>query len=172
MKKNVFLIMILLLRMSFINLFADPVEGLWKSVDEKSGKVTAVWKIYEENNKLFGEIIVAVGKDPKKLASNCKESYPDFPKHGKVNQMFLVGTPFIYNLEKKSEGVWQNGYIVAPDTGKYYYCKISFRKQDGKKYKEDSLEMRGEIGWGIGRSQIWKKTTESEVQELIKNNKW
>ena len=77
-----------------------------------------------------------------------------------------------YNLEKKSEGVWQNGYIVAPDNGKYYYCKITFRKADGKKYKEDSLEMRGEIGLGIGRSQVWKKTTQEETDVLIKNNKW
>lgn len=172
MKKNVFLIIILFLGMSFISLFADPVEGLWKSVDEKSGKVTAVWKIEVKGGKLFGEIVVAIGKDPKKLAVNCKDSYPGFPKEGKVNQMLLVGTPFIYNLEKKSEGVWHNGYIVAPDTGKYYYCKITFRKADGKKYKEDSLEMRGEIGLGIGRSQLWKKTTQDETDVLIKNNKW
>jgi len=150
----------------------DLAEGLWKSIDEKTGKVTAVWKIEVKENKLFGEIVVAIGKDPKRLAVNCKDSYPGFPKAGKVNQMLLIGTPFIYNLEKKSEGVWHNGYIVAPDNGKYYYCKITFRKADGKKYKEDSLEMRGEIGLGIGRSQLWKKTTEEETENLIKNNKW
>ncbi|MGP1437680.1 MAG: DUF2147 domain-containing protein [Treponema sp.] len=171
MKKLYLLFIFLVFGASFI--FAlDPVEGLWKSVDEKSGKVTAVWKISVQGNKLFGEIVVAIGKNPKKLADNCKDSYPGFPKSGKVNQMFLVGTPFIYNLEKKSEGMWHNGYIVAPDTGKYYYCKINFKKADGKKYKEDSLEMRGEIGLGIGRSQIWKKTTEEETESLISNNKW
>jgi len=171
MKKLYLLFVLLVLSASFV--FAvDPAEGLWKSVDEKSGKVTAVWKIEVKGGKLFGEIVVAIGKDPKKLAVNCKDSYPGFPKEGKVNQMLLVGTPFIYNLEKKSEGVWHNGYIVAPDTGKYYYCKITFRKADGKKYKEDSLEMRGEIGLGIGRSQLWKKTTQDETDVLIKNNKW
>ena len=153
-------------------LIADPAEGLWKSVDEKSGKVTAVWKIYTKENKLFGEILVAIGKNPKKLADKCNNSYPGFPRAGNVNQMSLVGTPFIYNLEKKSEGAWHNGYIVAPDTGKYYYCKITFRPKDGKKYKTDCLEMRGEIGLGIGRSQIWQKTTQEETQTLIKNNTW
>jgi len=171
MKKLYLLFVLLVLSASFV--FAvDPAEGLWKSVDEKTGKVTAVWKIEVKEGKLFGEIVVAIGKDPKKLAVHCKDSYPGFPKEGKVNQMYLVGTPFIYNLEKKSEGVWHNGYIVAPDNGKYYYCKITFRKADGKKYKEDSLEMRGEIGLGIGRSQIWRKTNGEEATALIKSNKW
>ena len=157
---------------SILSAFADPVEGLWKSVDEKSGKVTAVWKIYENGGKLFGEILVVVGKNPNKLAEKCTGNYPDFPKAGKVSQMPLVGTPFIFNLEKKSEGSWHNGYIIAPDTGKYYYCKVNFKAKDGKRYKVDSLEMRGEIGLGIGRSQIWIKTTERETKKIIANNKW
>lgn len=170
--KKLCLLVCMLCAFAISTLIADPVEGLWKSVDEKSGKVTAVWKIYIKGNKLFGEILTAIGKDPKKLADNCKDSYPGFPRVGKVNQMSLIGTPFIYNLEKKSEGYWHNGYIVAPDTGKYYYCKITFRPKDGKNFKTDCLEMRGEIGLGIGRSQIWRKTTQAETDTLIKNNKW
>lgn len=149
---------------------ADPVEGLWKSIDEKTGKITGAWEIKEKDGKLFGEMLVVAGRDPKATASACKDSYPNFPKEGSVKNMLLIGTPFIYNLEKKSEGVWHKGYIIDPKNGKYYYCKITFRKADGKKYKTDSLEMRGEIGAGIGRSQYWVKTTQEEVDELIKNN--
>ena len=31
--------------------FADPVEGFWLSVDEKTNKVTAGWQIYQEGGK-------------------------------------------------------------------------------------------------------------------------
>ena len=149
---------------------ADPVEGLWKSVDEKTGNVTGAWKIEVKNNLLFGEMLVTIGRDPNGAATSCKDSYPDFPKKGKVCNMPIVGTPFIYNLKQKSEGVWHKGYIIDPGSGKYYYCKITFRKADGKKYQSDTLEMRGEIGIGIGRSQYWTRTTQEEVEQLIKNN--
>lgn len=149
---------------------ADPVEGLWKSIDEKNGKVTGIWKIEEKDGLLFGEMVVAVGRDPRASVPACKDTYPEFPKKGKVKNMALVGTPFIYNLKKKSEGFWHKGYIIDPASGKYYYCKIKFKAADGKKYKTDTLEMRGEIGIGIGRSQYWKRTTQEETEETIKSN--
>ncbi len=187
----------------------DPVFGLWKSIDENTNKVTGIWKIYEKNGKLFGEMIMTLGHYPDEAAKSCKSSYKDFPKAGNVNKMPLVGTSFIYNLIKKSEGYWYKGYIINnpyacvgvycshkvvavgfntlcydaerrgikpsarinPANGKHYNCKIIFRKTDGKKYKVDTLEMRGEIGLGIGRSQYWHKTTQDEADELIKNNK-
>lgn len=155
---------------SAVILAADPVEGLWKSIDEKTGKITGIWKIEIKEDKLFGEMMVTIGKNPRAAAVSCRDSYPDFPKKGKVKNMPLVGTPFIYNLKKKQEGLWHKGYIIDPSSGKYYYCKITFRPADGKKYKTDTLEMRGEIGAGIGRSQYWKKTTAEETEEVIKNN--
>ena len=33
---------------------ADPAEGFWISVDEKSGKETAGWQVFTENGKLCG----------------------------------------------------------------------------------------------------------------------
>lgn len=169
--KKLFLFVAVFMCFSLMSVFADPVEGLWKSVDEKSGKVTAVWKIYVQGGKLFGEMLVVLGKKPDAKASKCTKDYPDFPKAGRVSEMPLVGTPFIFNLVKKSEGAWHNGYIIAPDTGKYYYCKVTFRAKDGKKYKTDCLEMRGEIGLGIGRSQLWVRATDAETQNLINSNK-
>lgn len=151
-------------------IFADPVEGLWKSIDEKTNKVTGVWKIYEKDGKLYGEMLMTHGYAPDAPATACTKTYKDFPKSGKVSEMPLVGTPFIYNLIKKEEGSWHKGYIIDPGDGKYYYCKIIFRKADGKKFKKDMLEMRGEIGLGIGRSQYWERTDQAETDELIKNN--
>ncbi|MDR1837500.1 MAG: DUF2147 domain-containing protein, partial [Treponema sp.] len=37
--------------------FADPVEGFWLSVDEKTNQVTAGWHIYQEGGRLYGKIL-------------------------------------------------------------------------------------------------------------------
>ena len=64
-------------------------------------------------------------------------------------------------MKQDGEGKWTGGSIVNPQGGKCYTCKITFHAADGKKYKQDTLEMRGEIGMGIGRSQYWIATDEA-----------
>ena len=145
---------------------ADPVEGFWLSVDEKTGKVTAAWQIYQEGGKLFGRITSIADKPNTELADKCKDSYPGFPVAGRISQMKVVGTPWIYSLSMDKPGEWSGGSIVNPEDGKIYKCKIIYRTADGKKYKTDTLEMRGEIGLGIGRSQFWQKTNQQIASSL------
>ena len=144
---------------------ADPVEGYWVSINEE-GELTAGWHIYQKDGVLYGEILAAAGKPRDTIATAVKESYKDFPVSGAVNKMPLLGTPWIWGLTSKAAGQWANGSIIDPADGKVYKCKITFRKADGKKYKEDTLEMRGEIGLGIGRSQFWKKSTPEEIDKI------
>jgi uncharacterized protein (DUF2147 family) len=143
---------------------ADPVEGFWKSIDEKTGEATAYWKIYEKSGVLFGEIVKIVGKSDDTIAENAKPSYKNFPVSGQVNKMRTVGTPWIYGLSKKKPGEWAGGSIVDPKKGDLYQCKITFRPADGKKFAKDTLEMRGEIGLGIGRSQYWQRAAETDFR--------
>lgn len=165
MKKYVVCMAMLILAGS---LFANEiVEGLWKSIDEE-GVVTGIWKIYVKDSKLYGELQYVPNEDSTTIASSCRESYKEFPLTGKVNEMPLLGTPFIYKLEKKSDYEWRNGYIIDPANGKYYWCKIKFHKAGTKKYKVDTLEMRGEISWGLGRSQYWVSVTQAELDKLLK----
>ena len=162
--KRMLAFVVALLALSGTALYAaDPVEGLWKSVDEQ-GVATAYWKIYEKNGMLYGEILKIVGKPDDTIATAAKPSYKNFPVPGPVNQMKVVGTPWIYGLKKKAPGQWEGGNIVDPGKGDIYNCKITFRLADGKKYKTDVLEMRGEIGLGIGRSQYWQRATEAEIK--------
>jgi uncharacterized protein (DUF2147 family) len=145
---------------------ADPVEGYWLSVDEKTGKVTAGWEIYQEGGKLFGRILSTAENPPDVIADKCKESYAGFPVAGKVNQMKVLGTPWIYGLSPEKTGQWSGGSIINPEDGKVYQCKIIFHAADGGKYKGDTLEMRGEIGLGIGRSQFWQKSDRGKAASL------
>ncbi|MDR0643508.1 MAG: DUF2147 domain-containing protein [Treponema sp.] len=145
---------------------ADPVEGFWLSVDEKTQKTTAGWEIYQTGGLLFGKMLSVAGFSPTEKASSCKSSYEGFPVSGNIKEMPLAGTPWIFGLKKDSEGVWSKGSIVNPEDGKIYKCKIIFHKADGKKYKGDTLEMRGEIGLGIGRSQFWSRANKAEASAL------
>ena len=143
---------------------ADPVEGFWKSIDEKTGEATAFWKIYDKSGVLYGEIVKIVGKSDDTLAENAKPSYKDFPVAGEVDKMRVVGTPWIYGLSMKRTGEWSGGSIVDPKKGDLYKCKITYRPADGRKFQKDTLEMRGEIGLGIGRSQYWLRAVEAEFR--------
>lgn len=146
----------------------DPVEGFWISYDDKTNEATAGWKIWEENGKLFGTILSIKGypQDIKSFGTKGKGPYDDFPIKGVMSEMPTVGTPWIYNLTKSSEGKWANGRIIDPNDGNRYKCIITYHKADGKKYKANTLEMRGEIGLGIGRSQYWSQSTEAEASSL------
>lgn len=146
--------------------FADPVEGFWISVDENTGKATGAWEIYEKDGALYGEMRSLPGYPLDQKASACKSSYKGFPREGNPAEMTTRNTPWIYGLKKSAEGEWASGHIIDPGSGSLYKCKITFHAANGKKYKTDTLEMRGEIGMGIGRSQFWQKTDKETAYSL------
>jgi len=141
----------------------DPVEGYWLSIDENTNKITAGWQIYQENGLLYGKI-VSITAEPKGVkAYRCKDSYKGFPVAGKVSGMEVAGPPWIYGLTKNTRnGEWAGGRIINPEDGKDYNCRIIFHhagsKSGSRTFQADTLEMRGEIGLGIGRSQFWQKS--------------
>jgi uncharacterized protein (DUF2147 family) len=163
-------VLLLLLVVAGLCSAADPVEGFWLSVDEKTNKVTAGWYIYEEGGKLYGKILSMTDFSSALQAIPCKETYPGFPIAGKVNQMLVVGTPWIFGLSRDRQGEWSGGNIINAEDGKMYKCKIRFHAADGKKFKTDVLEMRGEIGFGIGRSQYWQKSDELTASSLYRKD--
>jgi len=146
--------------------FADPVEGFWLSIDEKTNQVTAGWQIYQENGRLYGRILSTTTEPRASIASRCRESYRGFPVEGKVNTMPLAGPPWIFGLTSSREGVWAGGHVINPEDGGIYNCRLTFRPADGKRFAADTLEMRGEIGLGIGRSQFWRKSDEATASNL------
>jgi uncharacterized protein (DUF2147 family) len=164
--KKIIALCVGLLLVSGLCFAADPAEGFWVSIDEKTEKPTAGWQIYAEKGVLYGKIISVVGYEPDVKATSCKESYKGYPFSNKVNEQKVIGSVWIWGLTSKKEGEWSGGNVISPDDGKMYQCKITFRKAEGKKFKDDVLEMRGEIGLGIGRSQYWKKATQQEASSL------
>ncbi len=158
---------------------ADKAEGLWKSIDDEDNEVTAVWQIYEEGGLLFGKMLAVVDCPQDELAEDCKKSYKGFPLSGNVNEMPLVGTPWIFNMKKDSDGNWSGGKIIDPDEGKMYGCVIKYlaKGEKHKKYtaKEPTLAMAGTIG-PIQVFQYWLPATQADIDAIVslyppKNNR-
>ena len=145
---------------------ADLAVGFWISVDEKTNDDTAGWKIWQEGGKLCGKILSVADKPQDEKATGGKgKTYDNFMKGADVGTLTVVGTTWIWDLTNQGEGKWANGYIIDPGDGKRYKCRITFHKADGKKFKVDTLEMRGEVG-PFGRSQFWKKAAEADAAGL------
>jgi uncharacterized protein (DUF2147 family) len=155
MKKGIFLFWVLLLA---AGLGADPAEGYWISRDDKTGKDTAGWRIYQEEGTLYGKILFVTAYPQNIKAERCRDSYRGFPLPGKVSQMPVVGTPWIFGLSQYRPGEWRGGHIINPEDGGIYGCRILYHPADGNRYKADTLEVRGVIG-PLGRSQYWQRLT-------------
>jgi uncharacterized protein (DUF2147 family) len=146
---------------------ADVVEGFWISLDEKTGKQTAGWELASKGGVLQGTILSLYGKAQNELAAACKASYKGFPIAGDVRKMKVVGElPWIFGMKMDKAGQWSGGNIINPEDGNMYQCKILFHPADGNKYKADTLEVRGELFLGIGRSQFWQKATSAQARSL------
>lgn len=156
-----------------LSVFAnDPAEGHWVSYDEKSGKVTAAWNFYvNAKGEMEATIVYSPDCDDSAVAASCKnlKGVKNFPKAGDLSAMkILHETPWIFGLKKTADGLWDNGNIIDCGEGKIYNCKVTFCPADGKKFKADTLVMRGSIG-PLGRNQFWLRPDGRIMEEIKKN---
>jgi uncharacterized protein (DUF2147 family) len=120
---------------------ASPV-GLWKTIDDDTGKAKALIRITENNGELRGKIeklFLDIGeKNPK--CDKCEGAQKDQP---------IIGMTILSGM--KQEGTeYGDGQILDPANGKVYKSKMSLA-DNGKK-----LNVRGYIGMPmLGRTQTW-----------------
>ncbi len=119
--------------------------GVWKTIDDETGKAKSHVKIFKaKNGKYYGKIIKLIGEPTNSKCTECK---------GKNKNKPIVGMIIIIKMKIDGNEL-VGGKILDPKNGKYYYCTLSL---DDKNKKE--LNVRGSIdSWGLaGRTQIWKK---------------
>lgn len=118
-------------------------SGLWKSIDERTGKPTAIIRITEIEGRLEGRIervFPEPGESANPVCSECKGELKDRPV---VGMIILTGL-------RHSGDAYTEGQILDPDSGKLYRCTV--RLLDGGKM----LNIRGYIGIPLlGRTQVW-----------------
>jgi uncharacterized protein (DUF2147 family) len=115
--------------------------GRWKTIDDKTGLVRGIVRIYEEHGALFGKIEAALkGGEEKEHCDLCKDERKGKP---------IIGLVVLRGLRKQGDE-YGGGDILDPDTGLVYRCKLRLL-DEGKR-----LLVRGYMFAPLlGRSQIW-----------------
>lgn len=121
---------------------ASP-EGVWKTIDDASGKAKSYVTITAENGTFSGTVSKIL--DPAKQDNVCSECEGE-RKHQKISGMTIL-----WGM-KQQGNKYDDGKIIDPESGKIYSANMKLL-ENGKK-----LEVRGYIGFSlIGRSQTWER---------------
>ncbi|MGH7765893.1 MAG: DUF2147 domain-containing protein [Candidatus Binatia bacterium] len=135
------ILMVLALRVYAADL-SSPV-GLWKTIDDDSGKPGGLIRIELIEGHYQGrieKIFPEPGEDPNPKCVKCEG-----PRHNQP----VIGLTFMWGLSRQGDE-YQGGEILDPKTGKVYRAKLKL--QDGGK----KLNVRGFIGFSLlGRTQVW-----------------
>ncbi|WP_210731953.1 DUF2147 domain-containing protein [Hydrogenophaga sp. PAMC20947] len=134
----------LLLAAASVSGFAQGTpEGLWRSIDDDSGKPKAEIRIVANAaGVLTGKVEKALIESKEPLCTACTDARKDKPK---------VGMEIIRGAKKSdSEAVWEDGNILDPENGKTYTLRMA-PLEGGRK-----LQVRGYIG-PFYRTQVWQR---------------
>jgi uncharacterized protein (DUF2147 family) len=127
------------------------VPGYWKTVDDKTGELKSIVRLWEEGGKLRGRV-VKVYKDPNRICDKCS---------GRLHNRPYIGLDFLWGFvrDKDDPNKWVDGEIVDPKDGSQYHCQLELT-DGGKK-----LEVFGFIRvlFKIGRTQVWLRASPSDV---------
>lgn len=123
---------------------ADSPAGVWRTVDDKTGKERSFIRITESGGVFEGKVEKLLNRqpddDPDGLCRKCEGERKDKP---------IVGMTILWGLKKDGDQ-FSGGEILDPKNGKVYRAKMKL-VDGGRK-----LEVRGFIGVSLlGRSQTW-----------------
>lgn len=119
--------------------------GIWQTVDEQSGKPSAIVEVFQDGSELKAKIIKVL-KEPEppkpQVCDRCSGELKDKP---------LVGLTFMWGLHPDGSE-WGGGEILDPKNGNVYKAKLELIDGGNK------LKVRGFLGFSLlGRTQIWHR---------------
>ncbi|MGD0961686.1 MAG: DUF2147 domain-containing protein [Methylomonas sp.] len=123
------------------------VEGLWRQIDDKTGKPRSLLRVEIINGEasaliLKGYQLPGQEQDADERCVDCPGEFKDKP---------LYKLRIMWGL-KGAGSEWDSGKILDPDEKKIYSVKIEL-SPDGSQ-----LNVRGYIGLSLfGRTQVWRR---------------
>ena len=124
-------------------LHSQTIEGIWKTIDDKTGDAKSKVELTVKNNKLYGiirSIYVKKNEDKNPLCTKCT---------GPNKNKRVLGMQIINGLGKSGKYYEGDDGILDPETGNYYDVKIWMEDKN-------TLKVRGYLGF-IYRTQTWYK---------------
>ena len=137
-------ILILLIMPRFATFASElsPV-GLWKTIDDNTGKPRGLVRIIEVNGEYQGKVEKIFSKPGEEPDPKCEKC--DGARHNQP----VIGMTILWGLTKQGDE-YQGGEILDPENGKVYRAKMKLDGDEGK------LGVRGFIGFSLfGRTQTW-----------------
>ena len=127
------------------SLWAQSIEGDWKTIDDKTGAARSVVRIQAKGSEWEGVLHQRLDPNaqPDARCTACPGDRKDQP---------LQGLTLIRGLKAHAEeaGVWEGGTILDPESGTEYRLKVRLTAQG------QQLEVRGYVGVPLlGRTQVW-----------------
>jgi len=125
--------------------------GVWKTIDDETGREKSHVRVYEQGGKYYGVIDklldesaleeAQVSSFEELVCSKCSGSKKDAP---------ILGMQIIWDMEKKSDK-FAGGTILDPKKGSEYTCTMWMDEEDPS---GNTLKVRG--WWGFFyRTQTW-----------------
>lgn len=135
-------IFILPLFFSLISVQAQSVTGLWKTIDDETGKPRSIVQIEERDGQIFGTIVRLFRSPDEEQDPVCKVC------PGKRKNQRIIGMEIISGLSyDQDDEEYGGGEILDPESGNVYDCKI-WLSEDG------TLKVRGYVMF-LYRTQTW-----------------
>lgn len=139
MRKSILLLSALCFTL-ILNAQVNQMLGNWKTIDDKTGEARSIVNIYKGSDGLYyGKIVQLLVEPQDALCVPCE---------GEDHNKPVVGLVIIRAMQAE-DGVLRGGKVLDPESGKFYYGKISL--DNGKLVLRGSLDKRG----FIGRNQTW-----------------
>lgn len=138
--------LLLLFSVLFTAAFADSPVGLWKTIDDETGKEKSHVLIWEKDGILYAKVDkLLLKEDQGQNCEKCKGDKYNKPVLGMEVMWGVSATP-------DSKGQYGGGKIMDPNNGKTYSCFLQLVSQN-------ELRVRGYIGGmkALGRNQTWHR---------------
>jgi uncharacterized protein (DUF2147 family) len=124
---------------------SSPV-GLWKTVDDETGKEKSLVRVSEAGGVFTGKVEQLL--DPSRQDAKCDKCSDE--RKGQP----VAGMTIIKGVKQNAgdAALWDGGEILDPNNGKTY--KVRLKPVDGGK----KMEVRGYVGAPLlGRTQTWQR---------------
>jgi hypothetical protein len=123
---------------------ASAILGEWRTVDDKSGEIRSLVRIYKDSvDGLYYGKIVKLYKYADAVCDKCEGENKNKP---------VLGLVIIAGM-KVEDKMLKGGTVLDPENGKKYYASVGIDEKTGKLVLRGSLDKRGLFG----RNQYWIK---------------
>lgn len=137
MKKTSLLLMLLLV----MPLSHAEITGLWKTIDDETGKAKSIVEIEQKGDYYIATVRELLLKPADTVCDKCKGELKDQP---------VIGMQILSDLQKDGDE-YSGGEILDPANGKVYRCKLWLEEAD-------KLKVRGYLAFFF-RTQTWHRVT-------------